>query len=154
MSLWISWHASPGKPLEWFDGQGDHPKFANELGLGPLGTVEAVLAHTRESHTGIKRGARMIAARARVNLAMHRDTGAARIGIEKSPPHQLDWVVYLEDRDPGGGGKNRTGKRSALSIEFGHLFTAPDGTVKRIGGLFVLTGAAQSAARAPGRRLS
>jgi hypothetical protein len=148
--MYIRWHVERGFPLEWFDGQGDHPKYANELGLGSLGTVEAVLAHTAEARSGVRSGARALASRAWANLQMHRDTGAAHIGIEESPPRELDYVVYLGDADPGGG-TNRTGKRSALSIEFGHLYKSPDGEIKRIGGIYVLTGAVGTMARTPGR---
>lgn len=151
MSIYIRYRIERGFPLEWFDGQGDHPRYANEIGAGSLGTVEAVLAHTGETRRALHRGAKLIAGRAKTNLLMHRDTGAAHVGLEHG---ELDWTVYLEDSDPGGQPANRTGKRSALSIEFGHLHRAADGTVKRIGGLYVLTNAANAASRSPGRRLT
>jgi len=151
MAIYLKWHIEPGFRLEWFDHQGDPPKTSKEIGAGPLGTVEAVLAHTVEVRKGLHRGAKIIAGRAKSNLSMHRDTGAAYIGSEQ---HDLDWVVFLGDRDPGGKPASRTGKRSALSIEFGHLYrNKRTGEVQRIGGLFVLTNAANAAAKAPGRRL-
>lgn len=133
--------------LEWFDGQGDNPLPSKAIRGGSLGTVEAVIAHTMESRAGVRKGAELLAKNARSRLRAHRQTGAAHIGVTESPPNALDFEVWLGDADSADG--NRTRKRSALSIEFGHTH-AQAGHVK---GLFILTGAANKLARRPTRNL-
>lgn len=157
--LYIRWHTEPGFALEWFDGQGDHPLFSREIRGGALGTVEAVVAHHIDTRRAIRKGANMLAGRARSRLALHRDTGNAHIAVEKSPPRALDWEVQLVDPDAGNAG-SRTGKKTALSIEFGHIqkdssgnfVMDGDGSFKRVGGLYILTGAANALAASPNRR--
>ena len=130
----------PGNRIKWFDHQGNYPVTARAMGY-PRGagwdkTVEAVLAHHASTHLALGRAATKIYARAKANLAMHRDTGAATVGMSRG---WLDYHIYLEDADPGGGETgNHTGKRSALSIEFGHRVR---GSSKRVGGLYIITGA-------------
>lgn len=143
--LFLSYDMEVGR-LRWFDGQGDSPRTSRAISGGALGTVEAVLAHTIESRRGIRHGAGALASAAWLNLRAHRDTGAAHIEIKGSPPNALDHEVILADADSASG--NRTRKRSALSIEFGHLQKGGE----RVGGLYILTGAANRLARKPGRR--
>jgi hypothetical protein len=142
-----------GGPIKWFDGQGDHPVTAKAMGLkSPAGwdkTVEAVLAHHSSVHVALASAAAELHAKASARLAAHRDTGASRVGIERGD--YLDWYVYLEDvesRKSEGPTKNASGKRSALSIEFGHLTRSGS----RVGGLFILTGAVSGMANTPRRR--
>ena len=143
--------------LEWFDGQGDNPQTAKALGLGSLGTVEAVVAHHVRARQAIRMAATSLYYRAVGNLAMHRNTGNARVGWKKSPPNELDYEVYLEDSFTSSqpGGKNGH-KRSALAIEFGHKLHTFKGDAdkrdRRVGGLFILTKAVSALARTPNRR--
>lgn len=133
-----------GRRIKWFDGQDNFPVTAKAMGYpSPSGwdkTVEAVLAHHVTTHLALGKAASEIYARARIRMAAHRDTGAARVGMEKG---WLDYRIYLEDPDPGTSQhRNRTGKRSALSIEFGHRVRGSD---ERVGGLYIITGAASAA---------
>lgn len=131
---------APGHRIKWFDHQGNHPVTASALGYPtPTGwdkTVEAVLAHHASTHLALGRAAQKIYRKAQMRLLAHRDTGSAKVGISHG---SLDWYVYLEDADPGDGDPpNYTGKRSALSIEFGHRVK---GSSRRVGGLYIITGA-------------
>lgn len=142
-----------GGPIKWDDGQGNHPMTAKAMGMKyPAGwdkTVEAVLAHHVSVHRALHQAAYELHWRAFERLAAHRDTGASRVGIEQGD--YLDWYVYLEDtesRKSEGPTQNASGKRSALSIEFGHLTRSGS----RVGGLFVLTGAVSGMAKTPRRR--
>lgn len=132
-----------GGPIKWFDGQGNHPMTAKAMGMRyPAGwdkTVEAVLAHHSSVHVALASAAAELHTKASMRLAAHRDTGASRVGIERGD--YLDWYVYLEDR-------GAEGKKSALSIEFGHLTRSGS----RVGGLFILTGAVSGMANTPRRR--
>lgn len=139
---YLRWEITHHSRIKWFDGQGDHPVTAKALGYyRPSGwdkTVEAVLAHHVSTHLALGRAASQLHGRAASAMAAHRDTGAAHVGREK---HDLDWIVFLED----GGGT----KKSALSIEFGHLTRGGKG---RVGGLYILTGAANHMAKTRKKR--
>lgn len=143
-----------GQRIRWHDGQGNYPLTAKALGYRtPFGwdrTVEAVLAHHVTTHKALTKAAHEIYARAKARMAAHRDTGAARVGIEAGD--HLDWYIYLEDTefrsvDAQGrmwqGPLKNGGRRSALSIEFGHRVR---GSGKRVGGLYIITGAVNSLA--------
>lgn len=76
-----------------------------------------------------------------MRMSAHRDTGNAFVGVEH---RDLDWVIFLEDpATRGKDGKLSDANASALSIEFGHLTKGGN----RVGGLFILTGAANRMAR-------
>lgn len=139
---YLRWEVTHRSRIKWFDGQGDHPVTAKAMGYGTPGgwdkTVEAVLAHHASTHLALGRAASQLYGRAAANMAAHRDTGAAHVGRER---HDLDWIVYLEDAG--------SIKKSALSIEFGHLTRGGD---KRVGGLYILTGAADHMAKTRGKR--
>lgn len=143
--IYLRWEVTARSRIQWFDGFGDHPPTA-KAAFGPNvpagrnwnRTVEAVLAHHANTHTGVARAASGLYFQARARMAAHRDTGAAFVGKER---RDLDWIVYLED----SGGTNE----SALSIEYGHLVR---GGNKRVGGLFILTGAAGHLAKTKGAR--
>lgn len=145
---------TPIGPIKWFDGQGNYPQTAKAMGMKyPAGwdkTVEAVIAHHASVHASLAKAAHALHAKAAMRLAAHRDTGASHVGIEQGD--HLDWYVFLEDAEPAaqteGPSPNRSGKRSALSIEFGHK--TRDGG--RVGGLFILTGAVSGMVKTPGRR--
>lgn len=141
---------NPHSGVRWFDGQGNHPLTAKALGVGPLGTVEAVIAHHRDVHSALAKASAVFYLLAAANMAAHRDTGNAHIVREKG---DLDWHVALEDQGGDRSG-DRSGKRSALSIEFGWVPLAsqfaPEG--ERVGGLFILTGAARLMGNSPHRR--
>lgn len=158
--IYLRWEVTHRSRIKWFDDQGDYPVTAKVLGYRtPAGwdkTVEAVLAHHVTTRMGLYNAASQLHSKAAARMAAHRDTGAARVGIEA---HDLDYIVYLEDGDPGhsdssegrsfvGPSSDRSGKRSALSIEFGHR-TRGGG---RVGGLYIITGAVNGAARNPKKR--
>lgn len=154
-------YKNPHTGVRWTDGQGTHNvQTAKALKRGSLGTTEAVLAHHVNVHRALQKAASAFLMRAATNMAMHRDTGAARVGMAKG---DLDWSIYLEDRnevstrpDPNAKGRRKDGtkqkdysrKRSALSIEFGHKVRGSD---REVGGLFILTNAADSMARKPSK---
>lgn len=100
--------------------------------------MEAVLAHHATTHIALGRAALQLYGQAQFRMAAHRDTGNAYVGIER---HDLDWVIFLDDPGPNS-------KRSALSIEFGHLTKAGN----RVGGLHILTGAAGKLAQTSKKR--
>lgn len=135
------------------DGQSDYPAPAKAL-FGPNRpagrnydkTVEAVLAHHVSTHQALTAAAAELYTQAATRMSLHRDTGNAFVGTER---RDLDWIVYLEDpatRDEDG--KLSDANASALSIEFGHLTKGGN----RVGGLYILTGAAQKLGRKPRKR--
>jgi hypothetical protein len=151
---------NPHTGVRWTDGQGTHNvQTAKALKRGSLGTVEAVLAHHYKVHAALQKAAAQFYMRAATRMAMHRDTGAARVGLEAGD--ELDWYVFLTERnevstrpDKNAKGRRKDGtkqkeysrKRSALSIEFGHKIRGSD---REVGGLYILTGAANAMARNP-----
>lgn len=119
-------------------------------GRGPESSTGAVVSHLPGVKNALAEKARSMASSAWLSLAWHRQTGAARIEVEK---HDLDWYVVLKDADPGGegiAGKNRM-DRSAMSIEFGwtqtHVFGNKLEQPIRHPGLNILGGVMDRAAR-------
>jgi hypothetical protein len=91
-------------------------------------SIHQIVSRLPEVRDAVKHHADQIGRRAEARLAVHRDTGATRVGVDHSDP--VDSVVYLDDT---------RGQGAALSIEFGH--TDPR-TGKHVAGLYVLYGAA------------
>jgi hypothetical protein len=85
--------------------------------------AEDIVAHLPGVRAAVRQAADEIAARARANLAKHRDTGDASIEVDRGTTDAH--VSLVAD--------------AALSIEFGHV--APDGTSVR--GTRVLRDAAE-----------
>lgn len=122
-------------------------------GRGPESSTGAVVSHLPGVKDALAKQARGMASSAWLSLSWHRQTGAARIEVEK---HDLDWYVVLKDADPGGegiAGKNRT-DRSAMSIEFGwtqtHVFGRKLDQPIHHPGLNILGGVMDRAARRHG----
>lgn len=155
MAIYLSLHIyhDPRDRLEWFDGQGDNPLPAKSLNLGSLGTVEAVLAHTAEARRGLAAAANGFRAEAMGRLAAHRDKGNSSIDMEgPSTGRALDYIVYLHDpktKENSGKPRDRTQKRSALSMEFGYTHWKSG---KHVAGLGILTGTSKAMGRNRGRK--
>ena len=131
-------------------------------GRGPESSTGAVVSHELGVKAALAEKAFSLGTEAMIALAQHRQTGAAKIKVEK---HALDWYVMLTDPDPSGespgsrlsrvhvGGTNEK-DRSAMSIEFGWMQTHAFG--KRLkqpvhhDGLHILGGVMDRAARRHG----
>lgn len=83
--------------------------------------TDEVVAHLPGVVTAVSREADRRAATARVRLAAHRRTGAAKIVVDRGA---TDSVISLEDE-------------AALAIEFGH---ADAGTGRPVEGLHIMSG--------------
>lgn len=112
---------------------------------GP-GSVEDVVSHLPAIKSELKAQASAVAARARSNLSLHRDTGSAKISVVSPPTTKLDWYIALHDPDNGealgeteddrafgpqneGVDRSPNKNRSALSIELGHWVKTKKGRV-------------------------
>ena len=97
---------------------------------GP-GSVEDYVSHMDGTKTELKSAASALAARARSNLSMHRQTGNARIAVVSPPRTKLDWHVALYDAGQQDNVPDRTdnNNKSAISIEMGHWVKTKDGRV-------------------------
>ncbi|EFV12945.1 DUF5403 family protein [Segniliparus rugosus] len=90
--------------------------------------INKVVSHVEGVHHELGDVARRIKGNAEARLAIHRQTGSARVTLTEG---ETDWLVNLEDN-------------AALSIEFGHVVKGKYETdpPKFAPGLYILTGAA------------
>lgn len=96
--------------------------------LIPADKMNRMLAKDQKVQAAVERAAKKIFRRATSYLNMHRDTGAAKIELERRKNLRyghIDWFVSLVDE-------------AALSIEFGH-YVKTSGGYKRVDGLYILT---------------
>jgi len=123
-----------------------------ERPLKGAGSVEDEVSHLPAVKTELKAQASAIAARARSNLTLHRDTGHARIAVISPPQTKLDWHVALYDAGQQDGVPDRTdnANKSALSIELGHWQKTKEGRVW-VDGIHALGGAADDRVRKYGK---
>lgn len=91
--------------------------------------LSKVLSKDEKVQKAVKRQAQKIYRRASSYLALHRDTGAATIELQRIKNEKyghIDWFVSLVDE-------------AALSIEFGHYLITDSGKLRRVAGLYILT---------------
>lgn len=96
--------------------------------LIPAERMNRMLAKDQKVQAAVERAAKKIFRRATSYLNMHRDTGAAKIELERRKNLRyghIDWFVSLVDE-------------AALSIEFGHYVRTSSG-YKRVDGLYIIT---------------
>jgi hypothetical protein len=91
--------------------------------------MNRILAQDEKVQKAVRNAAQKIFRRASAYLLMHRDTGAAKIELERRRNVKyghIDWFVSLVDE-------------AAASIEFGHYLKLPSGGFKRVDGLYIIT---------------
>jgi hypothetical protein len=96
--------------------------------LIPAEKMNRMLAKDQKVQAAVESAAKKIFRRATSYLNMHRDTGAAKIELERRKNLRyghIDWFVSLVDE-------------AALSIEFGH-YVRISGGYKRVDGLYIIT---------------
>lgn len=96
--------------------------------LIPSDKMSRILSRDQKVQAAVQNAAQKIFRRATSYLNMHRDTGAAKIELERRKNLRyghIDWFVSLVDE-------------AALSIEFGH-YLKTSGGYKRVNGLYIIT---------------
>ncbi len=91
--------------------------------------MNRILAQDEKVQGAVRSAAQKIFRRASAYLLMHRDTGAAKIELERRKNVKfghIDWFVSLVDE-------------AALSIEFGHYIKLANGGYQRVNGLYIIT---------------
>ena len=97
--------------------------------LIPADKMNSLLAKDQKVQAAVRNAAQKIFRRASAYLAMHRDTGAASVELERRKNLKyghIDWFVSLVDE-------------AALSIEFGHYKKLAGGKYRRVNGLYIIT---------------
>lgn len=122
---------------------------------GPIkgpGSVEDVVSHLPAVRSELKAQGSAIAARARSNLSLHRDTGHARIAVVAPPQTKLDWHIALYDENAQDSVPDRTdnANKSAISIELGHWLKTKKGRVW-VDGIHALGNAVEGRVRKYGK---
>lgn len=96
--------------------------------LIPAEKMNKMLSKDLKVQAAVEKAAKKMFRRATSYLNMHRDTGAAKIELERRRNLKyghIDWFVSLVDE-------------AALSIEFGHYIRTTNG-YKRVNGLYIVT---------------
>lgn len=91
--------------------------------------MNRILAQDEKVQKAVRNAAQKIFRRASSYLSMHRDTGAAKIELERRKNLKyghIDWFVSLVDE-------------AAMSIEFGHILRKPNGKARLVAGLYIIT---------------